>query len=104
MAGADSGSDGRRIPRFARSDQATQPLGDVEIRVVDGGDLVVVLLGGLGVAQGLGDPAQPVVQGEEVVLVFGLEELEGLLVVALGQLRGVVGLEAQAQLVRAPGS
>ena len=61
----------------ARSDQATQPLGDVEIRVVDGGDLVVVLLGGFVVAQRLGDAAEAVMQGEEVVLVFGIERASG---------------------------
>ena len=87
------------IHEITRSDQASQPLGDVEIRVIDGGDFVVVLLGGLVVAQGLGDPAQAVMEGEEVVLVLGLQQLEGLFVVALGQLGGIVGLEAHAQVI-----
>ena len=54
---------GWSIPCLSRSVQAFQPLGDVEIGVVDGGDFVIVLLGGLGVAESFGDPAQPIVQG-----------------------------------------
>ena len=59
----------------AHSVQVSKPLGDVEIRVIVGRDLVVVLLGGLVVAQGLGHPAQAVVERVEVGHVLGLDAL-----------------------------
>ncbi len=61
------------IPCFSGSLQATQPLSDVEIAVVDGGDFVVMLVGHLVIAEPLGDASQAIMQGEEVFLVLGLK-------------------------------
>ena len=78
--------------------QVPQPLGDVEVGVVVGGDLVVVLLGRLRVAQRLGDPAEAVVQGVDRGQVVGSSASSGLervLVAPLGQLQDAVGLEPE---------
>ena len=61
------------IPCFSGPLQATQPLSNVEIAVVDSGDFVVMLSGHLVIAQPLGHASQAIMQGEEVFLVLGLK-------------------------------
>ena len=67
--------------------QVPKPLGDVEIGVIVGRHLVVMLLGGLVVAHGLGDPSQAIMQGVEIGHVLGLDRLEGIAIGALRQLQ-----------------
>src|SRR5260370_12148743 len=72
------------------------------LAVIGGSDFIVMLLGVVVVAEGLGDATEPVVQGLEVLFVLGIEQLQRLAIVIAGWPEGAIGLESKACLIHRP--